>query len=165
LVPAVVCCSPSYYATAGVLQPSAGFVSAAGVVACFLLSHRVTLFTRHRPGDEAILRRLKQRQLLCTSTSSSPMSPATGAHPTPFLRVWLGFSKDIARIREASCWVTCRHDQLNCVETVPSNASACPLGPAPQSLVDLRLRSRAGHYRFWGKGELQELSVPGCNMS
>ena len=165
MVPAVVCCSPSYYATAGVLQPSAGFVSAAGVVACFLLSHRVTLFTRYRPGDQAILRRLKQRQLLCTSTSSSPVSPATGAHPTPFLRVWLGFSKDIARIREASCWVTCRHDQLNCVETVPSNASACPLGPAPQSLVDLRLRSRAGHYRFWGKGELQGLSVPGCNMS
>jgi hypothetical protein len=59
------------------------------VVACFLLGHRVTLLTRHRPGDDAILRRLQQRQLLCTSTSSC-LFVSCGRRPSRTLPSSLG---------------------------------------------------------------------------
>ena len=59
------------------------------MVACFLLGHRVTLLTRHRPGDDAILRRLQQRQLLCTSTSSC-LFVSCGRRPSRTLPSSLG---------------------------------------------------------------------------
>jgi hypothetical protein len=66
--------------------------------------HHATLFTRHRPGDEVILQRLQRRQPLFTSTSSCPMSPATGAHPTPFFRACCCLAPHRARMRKApSC--------------------------------------------------------------
>ena len=71
------------------LQPSARLVPAAG---CGRLSsvgpssHAIHL---HRPGDDAILRRLQQRQLLCTSTSSC-LFVSCGRRPSRTLPSSLG---------------------------------------------------------------------------
>jgi len=143
------------------LQPSARLIPAAGVVACVLKGHRVTLLTRHRPVDDAILRRLQQRQLLCTNTSSC-LFVSCGRRPSRTLPSSLGGDQRTS--------LACVKRPVGKIKNV-TRTSRSPQTPAHVRSTPLRRASSISGcdkgsttIDSVGRGSCRKLVAPGCSM-